>query len=221
LCCRPSHSPLSPHLAAASSRAQPQLYIKGKTPKPAQRLAAKEEEGSWWEGVVLIRLGKPPIIEAVPTPSNPYPNSVWLSTGKKTTKPSLTGAIYKKIIKGALIGTGNVRDGTAHLPPTPINLLHDRDPAHSDKGFLRFAASYNIKPVLLPPRSPDLDPLDYGVFGPAQRALDREVELRPMDFEQQVSFFVGRLLATDTDAGIKALPGRIQRCIAAKGGHFE
>jgi hypothetical protein len=210
-----------PLLPAARKRSAPQLYIKGVTPQPKALLQEKEEGGRTWEAVVLIRKGQPPTVAPVPPPHDPHPRSVWLSKGKNTEHATLTGAIYKRIIKDTLLGPGNERDGTLHPPRHPINLLHDRDPAHRSKEFLAFAKRYNINAELLPARSPDLDPLDYGVFGPAQRSLDRELERRTMTFEQQCAYLEGHIKQANTDAAIAALPSRIARCIAARGWHFE
>lgn len=220
----PNHPPPiapPPPLPAARKRTAPLLYIKGVTPKPKALLQEGGGQAKTWEAVVLIRRGQPPLVTPVPPPRDHYPSSVWLSTGKNTERATLTGAAYKRIIKGMVLGPGNERDGTLRPARHPIKLLHDRDPAHTSKEFSEFAARYNIHAVLLPPRSPDLDPLDYGVFGPAQRALDQEVERRAMTFEQQCAYLQGRIMQVNTDAAITALPSRIARCIAAAGWHFE
>jgi len=171
--------------------------------------------------VTIIKLGQAPTVVPVKQPQDNYPNSVWLRKNKKAGKAELTGTLYKKIIKDSLVGAGNMREGTVQRRARPLKLLHDRDPAHISKEFQRFAASYGVQAELLPPKSPDLDPLDYGVFGPAQKKLDRELELRQMTWDQQCSFLEGAIKQADTDAAIMALPKRIQLCIAAKGGHFE
>ena len=74
---------------------------------------------------------------------------------------------------------------------------------------------------LLPSHSPDLDPLDYGVFGPAQRKLDRAMERRRMSWDEQCSFLEQAIKEANVDAAIEDLPRRIKKCIAAKGWHFE
>jgi hypothetical protein len=63
--------------------------------------------------------------------------------------------------------------------------------------------------------------LDYGVFGPAQKKLDRAMEKRRLSWQEQCAFLEEAIKSSNTDAVIKALPGRIARCIKAKGGHFE
>lgn len=112
---------------------------------------------------------------------------------------------------------------TCTRPPndSQANCVHDRDSAHKSKDFSKFADSCNINAVLLPARCPDLNPLDYGVFGPAQKKLDKEMELRKMSWDEQCSFLEAAINDSNVDAAIMALPQRIKRCIAAKGRHFE
>ena len=212
---------MSTLLCAARWRTAPQLYIKGRTSKPARLLQDEEDAGKQWLAVVVIKYGQPPTVIPVPKPNDPGSHSVWLSKNKNPDRRDLTGETYKKFIKDTLLGPGNLRDGTLKPPRHSINLLHDRDAAHKSKVFSKFAATYNINAVLLPPRCPDLNPLDYGVFGAAQKKLDREMELRRMSWEEQCSFLETAIKSTNVDAAIMALPQRIKRCIAAKGGHFE
>lgn len=170
---------------------------------------------------MVIRLGRAPVVVPVSPPKDPLNYSAFYRTGKNPNKATLTGVAYKSIMHRVLLGTGNVRDGSMQRPRRPINLLHDRDPAHTSHAFRDWAAAYNINAVLLPPRSPDLDPLDYGVFGAAQRSLDSELERSPLSFQQQCAHMRQRIEQTNTDAAFAALPGRITRCIAARGWHFE
>lgn len=179
--------------------------------------SVQPESATW---VVLIKSGQPPTVLPVTAANDKHPNSIWLGKGKDPNRPDLTGEAYGKKVKETLLGKGNVRDGTLVPPATPIRLLHDHDPAHTSKAFKALAARYNIDAMLLPARSPDLNPLDYGVFGAAQRKLERE-ERQRMTFDEQRAFMERTLQECDTDAAIAALPRRIAACIAAKGGHFE
>lgn len=176
------------------------------------------EVAAW---AVLIKQGrKPTLIELKPA-NDPHPHSIWLGKGKDPNKPELTGTSYRVMVKDTLLGKGHLRAGTIQRPRRPINLLHDRDPAHTSEAFKQFAANYNINAVLLPARSPDLNPLDYGVFGLAQKKLEQELGRRSMSWDEQRSFMQRSIRQAKTDEAIRALPGRIQRCIKAKGGHFE
>ncbi len=189
--------------------------------KPARLLEGEEDKGKQWLAVVAIKLGRAPSVFIVPAASDPGKHSIWLRKGKDPKKRDLTGDTYKRFIKLLLFGKGNITDGTLKPARRPINLLHDRDAAHTAKAFTAFATTYNVNAVLLPPRSPDLNPLDYGVFGPVQKKLDKAIEEGRMTWDQQCSFLEDALKAAKVDAAIKQLPRRIARCIEAKGGHFE
>jgi len=197
------------------------VYIKGVTPKPKATMKDKEEDKSNWLAVVVIKHGRKPAVYPVPKTFNPHPNSKWLCKEGKLNKVDLTGKAYVKIMHKHLIGKGNLRDGTTTRPRRALHLLHDRDTAHTSKAFKSFAASYSVQAELLPPHSPDLDPLDYAVFGPAQRKLDRAMERQRMSWQEQCSFLEEAIKAAKVDAAIEQLPGRIKKCIAAKGWHFE
>lgn len=107
------------------------------------------------------------------------------------------------------------------LRPGGIKLLHDRDPAHTANAFTNWAASKNMQVVALPAKAADLDPLDYGVFGPVKTAWKRQVMEQHMTWQQQCDLLVQLLHDYDPTAAIHQLPSRIQRCIDADGWHFE
>lgn len=210
-----------PFSSAANRRSAPQLYIPGVTPKPKALMKDKAEDKSNWLAVVVIKHGQQPAVYPVSKKANPHPNSVWLRKEGNLQHVDLTGTAYVKIMHQHLIGKGNLSDGTITRPRRTRYLLHDRDPAHTSKAFKSFAANYNVHVELLPPHSPDLDPLDYGVFGPAQRKLDRAMEWQRMSWDEQCSFLEQAIKAANVNAAIEDLPCRIKKCIAAKGWHFE
>lgn len=210
-----------PPLAAARRRSTQQVYIKGRTPRPNARFASKHEERKSWLAVTIIKHGKRPVVIPVKTPKDPYSYTTWAAKEKPGGQAELTGEVYSKVIRQELRPGCNLSDPAKRPPRRTVKLLHDRDTAHTSKAFQRFAASYNVDARLLPTSSPDLDPLDYGVFGPAQRRLDRELEQRDMTFEEQCQFLTACIQQANSDAAIEELPGRIQKCIAAGGWHFE
>ena len=86
---------------------------------------------------------------------------------------------------------------------------------------LKYASEHNIVLITLPARAADLDPLDYGVFGAVKKEWRRRVAKERLGWEQQCTLLIQLLQQADVSATIKALPSRIQRCIAAKGSRFE
>jgi hypothetical protein len=75
--------------------------------------------------------------------------------------------------------------------------------------------------IELPARSPDLDPLDYGVFGAVKREWQRRVSKAQLSWSDQCSLLIELLEQADASAAIKALHNRIQKCKSAAGFHFE
>ena len=208
-------------LAAARRRSTRQLYIKGKTPRPNALLVSRNDERRSWLVATIIKYGRRPVVVPVRTPKDRFAYTTWASKEKEGGQAELTGGVYVTVIRKQLRPDYS-RTKPAKWPPRDaLNLLHDRDPAHTSKKFQKFAATYNINAKLLPPHSPDLDPLDYGVFGPAQQKLDQELERRAMTFDEQCEFLKQAIQAANSDAAIMQLPRRIALCIAAEGWHFE
>jgi hypothetical protein len=54
-------------------------------------------------------------------------------------------------------------------------LVHDRSKAHGSTNVKHSLEEMNLACKVLPPRSPDLMPLDYGVFGSVKQQLGREL----------------------------------------------
>lgn len=71
-----------------------------------------------------------------------------------------------------------------------------------------------------PPRSPDIMPLDYAVFGLAKRALKAKFRSN-WEWPARAAEFVRLLRESDVKAAIDGYPNRLQRLDAAGGGHFE
>ena len=102
-----------------------------------------------------------------------------------------------------------------------LHLVHDRHPVHTSKAFKEFASSHGITVELLPPKSPDMCVLDYGVFAGVKNKWRRAVEKGQLNWRQQCQELVKIIQETNPDPYIKALPSRIARCITAGGAHFE
>ena len=99
-------------------------------------------------------------------------------------------------------------------------LLHDRDPAHKDSIVKSWCEAKGITIELLPERSPDLDPLDYGLFGVAKQKLAKAIQ-RQHSWEDSCTKLLEILKAQPADATIGELPLRWQACIQAGGRHFD
>lgn len=107
----------------------------------------------------------------------------------------------------------------------PIVLLHDRDPCHRCAAVHTACRKNNIINVYLPPRSPDLSPPDYGVFGAVKQKWCREVRrqglLNKASWAQACQLFNDLLKKSNYIGAIEGLPARIEACLQQGGKHFE
>jgi hypothetical protein len=99
-------------------------------------------------------------------------------------------------------------------------LIHDRSRVHSSKVVQQRLGSLGINARLAPPRSPDLMPLDYGVFGAIKLQLGRGLP-RTAPWEQRARKFLELLRQRPSDRVIQSFKERLIACIRAHGGHIE
>lgn len=129
---------------------------------------------------------------------------------------------FRTIVEEKLLGRRTNRRGRQ---AGPVKLLLDRDPVHINQCFKQFAREKGMKVCFLPPKAPDLDPLDYGIFGEVKKAWDQLCfsgrQSRQLDWDKQCKLLVSMLESVDPTPHIAALPSRIERCIQAGGSHFE
>lgn len=167
---------------------------------------------------VFVRIGYPTIVvdlrySGFGTADSP----VLVGTGSG--EYGWSGQRYADIVAYHLLGERV--DRRARRPPGGLKLVHDRDPAHTSNAFKALSSSKDINVVTLPSKAPDLDPLDYGVFGNVKREWQRRVWQKDMSWDEQCQLAIKLLQRFDASACIAALPYRMQQCIDARGWHFE
>jgi hypothetical protein len=181
--------------------------------------------------LVAIQLGKKPVVVVI-TPSM-YPTCPTLkkypTMAKNPTDCVALGA-YEYIDALEVVFRelqGSHATGAAGANPhctrsQPCILWHDHGTPHKAGPTDQWLEEHNIKAVMLPARSCDLDPLDYGVFGAAKRRMNK---LRwggtHMQWGDLCEAFLADLWGLDVDRVIEALPERLEACIKAGGGHIE
>lgn len=99
-------------------------------------------------------------------------------------------------------------------------LIHDRNRVHSSSVVQQRLETLGINSMLAPPRSPDLMPLDYGVFGTIKLQLGRELP-RTASWEQRACKFLELLRQRPSDRVIRSFEERLSACIEAHGGPIE
>jgi len=78
-----------------------------------------------------------------------------------------------------------------------------------------------IPPSLWPPNSPDLNPVDYRVWGVLQERVYRE-NVRTLDeLRQRITEERERMDQRIIDNAVKQWRQRLRACVSANGGHFE
>jgi hypothetical protein len=99
-------------------------------------------------------------------------------------------------------------------------LVHDGARTHLPRGMHKLHAGgqpVSINVITQPPRSPDVMPLDYSVFGAVKRKLKAARRLQWTWPHRAAEF----LREHDTRGAIDAFPKRLQQLADAGGGHFE
>jgi len=100
----------------------------------------------------------------------------------------------------------------------------DNAPAHRAKESVEFLSRETpefVSPLLWPPNSPYLNPLDYKIWGVLQERVYRG---RIQDVDHLKARLYDEWAKFDqsiVDSAIKQWRARLRACIAANGGHFE
>lgn len=138
---------------------------------------------------------------------------------------------FTKQSKGTKVATSMTTEEYARFASEVLDLLkkkklsaiwvHDRDPAHLSKAVPQLIEAQGHKVMVLPPRSPDLDPLDYAVFGHSKRWLDQVNRAPHVSWEARCTAFFDHLRQLDPSRQVAGYPKRLLMVIQEKGGHIE
>ena len=101
----------------------------------------------------------------------------------------------------------------------------DSAPAHRAKETVELLSNETpdfITPLLWPPNSPDLNPVDYKIWGVLQERVYRGVRIQDVEhlkkrLIEEWSKFDQRVI----DKAVQQWRARLRACVAAEGGHFE
>lgn len=72
-----------------------------------------------------------------------------------------------------------------------------------------------------PPNSPDLNPLDYGIWGMLEQEVYRIPPKSLQELKRKIQLAWGKLDLSKVNGCIDQFKKRLRQCEDAKGGHFE
>lgn len=93
--------------------------------------------------------------------------------------------------------------------------------AHDTVRLLEQATPAFIPPDLWPPNSPDLNPVDYKIWGIMQQRVYQSRVNNVDELKQRLLDVWHGMEQSITDSAIDEWRWRLHSCVKAKGGHFE
>ncbi len=153
-----------------------------------------------------MRLGHPNLVVRLPTPEEQWARakqkkgSPWVSAHSTASSPLTSESYIKRVLTELAKGEHKMGPGRLRSDRHPVRLVHDKDSVHTSDKTAAFASKHKIELTELPPRSPDLDPLDFGVFGAVKKKWVKEVSKGNLDWEAQCSLFIEMLQEVDASA---------------------
>jgi len=100
----------------------------------------------------------------------------------------------------------------------------DGAPAHRSRHTVAYLQSHVpefIEPKNWPPNSPDLNPVDFSVWGALQQKVYRQ-KIQNVDHLKHILLYCWEQITQDTiNRAIDQVPKRLNMVIRARGGHVE
>jgi hypothetical protein len=203
---------------AGQKRVLPHLSIPGVTPVPQKKYSSK---GSRRVLNLLVAVNKKNGIfvkELTGTAYNGCKQPQQYRTKEGKDAKALTSEEY---IQAATEAVEILRPrGRRSRCVPPAILVHDRGVTHVSTNLNTEMAKRNVVVVNAPPRSPDLMPLDYAIFGTAKNTNARDLPATAT-WEEQVAHLEEILRKVDPGPAVSEFPMRLKACIEAHGEHIE
>jgi hypothetical protein len=204
---------------AATTRCVPHVHITSVTTTAQRPFTKSSKSRKCLKLLVAIQRGQDPII--IHLSGSSYdgcpPFQQFHNVDGAVSQSGLSAQEYQSAI------TEILRQHKARAAkPTNLVLWHDRDTAHIARATTEHLEEQKLTVMVLPARSPDLDPLDYGVFGPAKRRMARARATGGLGWDDACKAIIDDLRSnTATDAVVDQLSLRLQACIDVGGRHIE
>jgi hypothetical protein len=130
---------------------------------------------------------------------------------------AMTGEEYMDAVKAAWAAF--MRQSAFRRIAGSAVLVHDRARQHTCSAVQQWLKQQGLTAVVQPARSPDMMPLDYGVFGTTRTQLGRTLTMQAR-WEDRVATFKGFLSSFKPAATIGEFPLRMKACIESGGQQF-
>ena len=131
----------------------------------------------------------------------------------------INGAYYRDVLL-----THNLLPAIKELSGDFFIFQQDSAPAHrahDTMAMLQRETPAFIAPTLWPPNSPDLNPVDYKIWGVLQERVYRERIHDVENLKRRLVEEWARFDQSIIDEAIKQWRQRLRACVRAEGGHFE
>lgn len=99
-------------------------------------------------------------------------------------------------------------------------LVHDKSTVHTSKVVQQHLDSRHLEVMVMPPRSPDMQPLDYGIFSTCKTKLAKHLG-RTQAWTPRVLELKDLIVNADIAPPIRGIVGRLEACVSSGGGHIE
>ncbi len=202
-------------------KCKPHLHIPGILPTPTRFHKGGGPRRSLHLAVFNNRLAGTFIVEATGTAYNGYVAAKQYVTKKGKVEHAasrITGQEYLDAVKSAW--SHFRRHPAFRSVAASAMLVHDKGKHHVSAVVTEGLHELGLTALVQPARSPDLMPLDYGIFGTARRELERQ-GLVQAGWESRVQAFKQILQDSAARATIDQFPLRVKACIECSGQHFE
>jgi hypothetical protein len=195
------------------------LFIPGMMPVPERFFADGTNRRSLYLAVAINLIGGMFVKEISGTQYPGYqPEREYIKEDGEEVYSRMGGEEYLDFLQAAIKSFSKQSGFKAQR--SSVLLVHDKSRVHTSAKVSKGLFALNLRSRVQPPRSPDLQPLDYGFFGTVKAQLDRKLS-RQAEWGLRVKTFKDIINQTDFRASIMQFPARLKACIEADGKHFN
>lgn len=206
--------------AHAGHKTKPHLICR-KTMEPPQRAYSNSAKGNRVSAIVFINLKHGVFVKLLTGTRVPHATGdlkKLLPTGNYSTikgdpASRMTTKEYIECVRSAMIHFAG-KGATVYQRERVVKqlrLVHDKSTCHPGAPIDVGLPGAKLNVSMAAPRSPDLMPLDYAVFGLAKRKL-LDAQQSHWTWADRAAFFIRTLQDFNPKACIEAYPARLQEC---------